>query len=50
MGLQPDTIDVRIVPRIGMTFPSVDDAYKFYYKYAYEVGFLLKRYRETKEQ
>jgi len=48
MGLQPDTIDARIVPRVGMTFPSVDDAYNFYCKYAYEVGFPLKRYRERR--
>ena len=29
-----------------MTFKDVDDAYKFYKRYAYEVGFPLKKYRE----
>jgi hypothetical protein len=24
---------------VGMTFKDVDDAYKFYKRYAYEVGF-----------
>jgi hypothetical protein len=31
-----------------MTFSNVDEAYQFYSRYAYEVGFPLKRYRETK--
>jgi hypothetical protein len=31
-----------------MTFSNVDEAYKFYSRYAYEVGFPLKRYRERK--
>jgi hypothetical protein len=31
-----------------MTFTNVDEAYKFYSRYAYEVGFPLKRYRERK--
>jgi hypothetical protein len=29
-----------------MVFRDVDDAYNFYERYAYEVGFPLKRYRE----
>jgi hypothetical protein len=29
-----------------MTFKDVDDAYKFHKRYAYEVGFPLKKYRE----
>jgi hypothetical protein len=29
-----------------MTFRDIDDAYKFYKIYAYEVAFLVKRYRE----
>jgi hypothetical protein len=39
-------IDPTIVPTVGMTFKDVDDAYKFYKRYAYEVGFPLKKYRE----
>jgi hypothetical protein len=39
-------IDPTIVPMVGMTFKDVDDAYKFYKRYAYEVGFPLKKYRE----
>jgi hypothetical protein len=31
-----------------MTFSNVDEAYQFYSRYAYEVGFPLKRYRERK--
>jgi hypothetical protein len=31
-----------------MTFSNVDEAYQFYSRYAYEVGFPLKRYREIK--
>jgi hypothetical protein len=31
-----------------MTFTNVDEAYQFYSRYAYEVGFPLKRYRERK--
>jgi hypothetical protein len=44
--LQPKNIDPNIVPKVGMTFKDVDDAYKFYKRYAYEVGFPLKKYRE----
>jgi hypothetical protein len=43
--LQKKTL-IRIVPTVGMTFKDVDDAYKFYKRYAYEVGFPLKKYRE----
>ena len=31
-----------------MTFGNVDEAYNFYSRYAYEVGFPLKKYRERK--
>jgi hypothetical protein len=44
--LQQTTIDPNIVPTVGMNFKDIDDAYKFYKMYAYEVGFLLKKYRE----
>jgi hypothetical protein len=37
-------IDPNIVPTVGMTFKDIDDAYKFYKRYAYEVGFPLKKY------
>jgi hypothetical protein len=46
--VQEDTIDLRLVPKVGMTFSGVDEAYKFYSRYAYEVGFPLKKYRERK--
>ena len=46
MNLQEKNIDPTIVPTVGMTFKDVDDAYKFYKRYAYEVGFPLKKYRE----
>ena len=39
---QEVTIDPRLVPKVGMTFSGVDEAYKFYSRYAYEVGFPLK--------
>jgi hypothetical protein len=39
-------IDPNIVPTVGMTFKDVDDAYKFYKRYAYGVGFPLKKYKE----
>jgi hypothetical protein len=42
------SIDPSMVPRIGMTFGNVDEAYTFYSHYAYEVGFPLKKYRERK--
>ena len=45
---QEVTIDPRLVPKVGMTFSGVDEAYKFYSRYAYEVGFPLKKYRERK--
>jgi hypothetical protein len=44
--LQQKNIDLNIVPIVGMTFKDIDDAYKFYKRYAYEVGFPLKKYRE----
>jgi hypothetical protein len=37
-----------MVPRIGITFGNVDQTYSFYSRYAYEVGFPLKKYRERK--
>lgn len=42
----PDTIDPEIVPQVGMTFRSVDGAYWFYCRYAKEIGFGVKKYRE----
>jgi hypothetical protein len=45
---QEVTIDPRLVPKVGMTFSGVDEPYKFYSRYAYEVGFPLKKYRERK--
>ena len=45
---QEVTIDPRLVPKVGMTFSGVDEAYTFYSRYAYEVGFPLKKYRERK--
>ncbi|WVZ75685.1 hypothetical protein U9M48_023720, partial [Paspalum notatum var. saurae] len=44
----PDSIDHRIVPRLGMMFRSVEEAHKFYGRYAMEVGFPVKKYRERK--
>ena len=43
---QPDNIDIRLIPKVDMTFSNVDEAYNFYSQYAYEVGFPLKKYRE----
>jgi hypothetical protein len=37
-----------LIPKVGMTFSSMDEAYKFHIRYGYEVGFLLKKYRERK--
>jgi hypothetical protein len=31
---QPESIDPRMVPRIGMTFGNVNEAYNFYGRYA----------------
>jgi hypothetical protein len=45
---QPDNIDIRLIPKVGMTFCNVDKAYNFYSRYTYEVGFPLKKYREQK--
>jgi hypothetical protein len=45
---QEVTLDSRLVPKVGMTFSGVDEAYQFYSRYAYEVGFPLKKYRERK--
>jgi hypothetical protein len=45
---QPDNIDRRLIPKVGMTFRNVDEAYNFYSRYAYEGGFPLKKYRERK--
>jgi hypothetical protein len=45
---QPDNIDIRLIPKVGMTFCNVDEAYNFYSQYEYEVGFPLKKYRERK--
>jgi hypothetical protein len=42
------TINSRLVPKVDMTFGGVDEAYQFYSRYAYEVGFPLKKYREQK--
>jgi hypothetical protein len=36
--LQPASIDPIIVPTTGMMFKNIDGAYKFYKRYAYEVG------------
>ncbi|WVZ76157.1 hypothetical protein U9M48_024155 [Paspalum notatum var. saurae] len=44
----PDTIDPSLVPAMGTVFSSVDEAHKFYLRYAYEVGFPRKRYRGRK--
>ncbi|WVZ96654.1 hypothetical protein U9M48_042264 [Paspalum notatum var. saurae] len=38
-----ETIDPSIVPASGRVFRSVDEAHKFYLRYAYEVGFPLKK-------
>jgi hypothetical protein len=46
--VQPDNIDIRLIPKVGMTFSNVDEAYNFYSQYAYKVGFPLKKYREKK--
>jgi hypothetical protein len=35
--------DLSIVPKVGMTFKDIDDAYKFYKGYTYEVGFSLNK-------
>lgn len=43
---QPDDIDDSIVPKVGMKFRSVQDAYGFYAHYAGVVGFGIKKYRE----
>jgi hypothetical protein len=40
---QEDTIDPRLVPKVGMTFSGVDEAYIFDSRYAYEVRFPLKK-------
>ena len=48
MYAQLDNIDPRIVPRLGMTFRNVEEAHKFYGRYAMEVGFPVKKYRERK--
>jgi hypothetical protein len=45
---QEVTIDPRLVCKVGMAFNCVDEAYQFYSRYAYEVGFPLKKYRERK--
>jgi hypothetical protein len=45
---QVATIDPTLVPKFGMTFRGVDEAYQFYSRYAYEVGFSLNKYRERK--
>jgi hypothetical protein len=42
---QKVTIDPWLVPKVGMTFSGVDEAYQFYSRYAYEVGFPLKKYK-----
>jgi hypothetical protein len=42
------TIDPRLVPKVGMTFSGVDEAYPFSSRYAYEGCFPLKKYRERK--
>ena len=44
--IQAASIRPEIVPRVGMTFSSVDHAYHFYSKYAEEAGFGIKKYRE----
>jgi hypothetical protein len=46
INLQKKNIDPTIVPKVGMNFKDDDNAYKFYKRYAYEVGFPLKKYRE----
>ena len=45
---QPNNIDIRLIPKVGMTFSNMDEACNFYSQYAYEVGFPLKKYRERK--
>jgi hypothetical protein len=45
---QEITIDPSLIPKVGMTFSGMDEAYQFYSRYAYEVGFPLKKYRERK--
>jgi hypothetical protein len=44
--LQQKNIDPNIVPTVELTFKDIDDAYKFYKSYAYEVGFPLTEFRE----
>jgi hypothetical protein len=39
---QSNSIDPILVHSVGMTFRNVDEAYKFYSRCAYEVGFPLK--------
>jgi hypothetical protein len=46
--LQPENISEDIVPKVGMQFRTVDDAYGFYAHYAEVVGFGIKKYREKR--
>jgi hypothetical protein len=45
---QLENTDLRMVPKVRMAFGNVDEAYSFYSRRAYEVGFPLKKYRERK--
>ena len=42
---QDASIRPDLVPRKGMTFTDIDDAYRFYARYAMEAGFGIKKYR-----
>lgn len=44
--LQPDNINQNIVPKVGMQFRSIEDAYGFFARYAGVMGSGIKRYRE----
>jgi hypothetical protein len=46
--LQAADIDDTIVPRVGMQFPTIKDAYAFYKHYAGVVKFGIKKYHEKK--
>lgn len=44
-----DDSGIPITPKIGMEFPSEEDAYNFYNMYAWNMGFKIKRSNAYKD-
>uniref|UniRef100_A0ACD5Z551 Uncharacterized protein n=1 Tax=Avena sativa TaxID=4498 RepID=A0ACD5Z551_AVESA len=46
----PEVLDIAKLPKVGMKFPTLEDAHEFYNTYALQTGFVATRGRNYKRQ